>query len=62
MRLRRRGLREQSSADDLINGAEGAFGNGKIIVAFPVCFRLLKPYVFIAVIVVLKAYSTSAGA
>lgn len=62
MCLRCRGLREQSLADDLINEAGGAFGNGKITVAFPVCLRLLKPYIFITVIFILNAYSTSAGA
>lgn len=65
MFLRHRVLREQAaefSADDLISVTEGVFGNGEITVAFPVCFRLLNPYVFITVIFVFNAYSTSAGA
>lgn len=65
MCLRHRGLHEEtaeSSADDLISVVEGAFGNGKITVAFSVCFRLLNPYVFITVIFIFNAYSTSAGA
>lgn len=63
--LRHRGQHEQtaeSSADELISVVESAFGNGKITVAFPACFRLLNPYVFITVIFILNAYSTSAGA
>lgn len=65
MCLRHRGLHEEtaeSSADDLISVVEGAFGNGKITVAFSVCFRLLNLYVFITVIFIFNAYSTSAGA
>lgn len=54
--------RQQSSADDLISMVESAFGNGKTTVAFPLCFRLLNPYVFITVIFIFNAYSTSAGA
>lgn len=62
---RHRGLHEETaecSTDDLISVVEGAFGNSKITVAFSVCFRLLNPYVFITVIFIFNAYSTSAGA
>lgn len=65
MCLRHRSLHEQaaeSSADDLISVVEVVFGNVKITVAFPVCLRPLNPYVFITVIFVFNAYSTSAGA